>query len=59
MAGHHSTYSAPSIYVRAGNPEGEADIIAQGPDHSLDYEWARVGGSWNRDQVAGPFSTYQ
>ena len=59
VAGNHTTYSAPSIYVRDVAPLGEADIVAQGPHHSLYYEWARVGGSWNRNNVAPSGSTYQ
>ena len=55
VASTGTTYSAPSIFVRAG---GEADIVAEGPGNTLQYSWATPGKPWNHFQVAGPGTTY-
>jgi hypothetical protein len=38
-------------------PDGEADIVAQGPGQSLMYYWAKPGTGWSSAQVAGPGTT--
>jgi len=60
VAGAGSTYSAPSIFVRAADATGpnEADIVAEGPNNSLQYYWATPGGQWHHAQIAGPGTTY-
>ena len=60
VAGPGSTYSAPSIFVRAANATqpNEADIVAEGPNHTLQYDEATPGSPWHDAQVAGPGSTY-
>jgi len=60
VAGAGSTYSAPSIFVRAADATGpnEADIVAEGPNNTLQYYWATPGGQWHHAQIAGPGTTY-
>jgi hypothetical protein len=43
-----TTYSAPSIFVRSGSqsPAGEADIVAEGVDHTMWYWYATPGSGW-------------
>src|SRR5215469_6797534 len=45
VAGPGTTFSAPSIFVRAatGTQPNEADIVAQGPSHTLQYYFATPG----------------
>ena len=47
--------SAPSEFVR---PNGEVDVVVQGPNNSLDYYWATPGSAWSVTQVAGSRTTY-
>jgi len=53
--------SASGIFVRAatGTQPNEADIVAEGPSHTLRYYWATRGSPWHRFQVAGVGSTYE
>jgi len=51
----YHTYSAPSIFVRAN---GEADIVAEGANHTLQYYFATPGSPFTNGQVAGPGTTY-
>ncbi len=44
VAGSGTTYTAPSLFVRAG---GEADIAAEGARNTLQYYYATPGGPWN------------
>jgi hypothetical protein len=46
------------LSVRAGNPVGEADLVTEGADHTLQYYWATPGGQWHHAQLAGDNSTY-
>jgi hypothetical protein len=57
VAGPGTTFSAPGIAVRTANPEGEADIVAQGPNNSLMYYHATPGYPWSTFMVAGPGTT--
>jgi hypothetical protein len=47
------TYSflAASIFVRS---DGEADVVALGPDDRLMYCWAAPGSSWRSAQISPP-----
>jgi hypothetical protein len=60
VAGAGTTYSAPSIFVRASTDTqpNEADIVAEGASNTLQYHWAVPGGQWSHFQVAGPGTTY-
>jgi hypothetical protein len=60
VAGPGSTFSAPSIFVRSdtATQANEADIVAEGPNHTLQYYFATPGSSWHNTQVSGPGSTY-
>src|ERR1700722_7625773 len=49
---------ASGIFVRSANPVGEADLVTEGPDNTLQYYWATPGSPWDNTQVAGPGSTY-
>jgi hypothetical protein len=55
LNGAGTTYSAPAIFVRS---DGEADVVAEGPDNSLLYYHATPGGAWYRTAIAGPGTTY-
>ena len=57
VAGAGSAHSAPSIFVRSVNPEGEADIAVEGPNNTLMYYFSRPTG-WNPVQLAPAGSTY-
>ncbi len=46
------------VAVRTGNPVGEADLVTEGANHSLQYYWATPGGSWDHAQIAGAGTTY-
>ena len=48
----------PGIAVRLTNPPGEADVVAQGPNHELRYYWATPGSSWQSTMIAGSETTY-
>jgi hypothetical protein len=37
---------------------GEADIVAQGPNHSLMYHFAWPGTAWYATQIAGAGTTF-
>ncbi len=50
--------SASGIFVRSANPAGEADLVTEGANHTLQYYWATPGGTWSHAQVAGAGSTY-
>ena len=58
VAGPGTTYSAPSIIVRSADPAGEADIVAEGANHTLQYYFATPGNPWDHAQVAGTGTTY-
>jgi hypothetical protein len=45
----------PAIFVRS---TGEADVVRQGADGSLVYDWAMPGGAWNTHEIAGPNTTF-
>jgi len=47
--------SPPSVFVR---PDGEADIVAVGPDNTLMYYWAAHGSRWRSAQVAAARKTF-
>jgi hypothetical protein len=55
-------YSSPSIVVRGptSTPEGEADIVVEGPGNSLNYYSATPGQPWTQlsPQIAGPGTTF-
>ena len=54
--GAGSTYSAPAVVQRS---TGETDIVAVGPNNSLDYYYNAAGNpTFNRLVVAGAGSTY-
>jgi hypothetical protein len=55
LNGPGTTYSTPSVFVRS---DGEADVVAEGPDNSLLYYHATPGGAWYRAVIAGPGTTY-
>jgi hypothetical protein len=55
VAGNGTTFSAPFVFVRSN---GEADIVAQGPNDSLMYYWAASGSNWSSVQVAGNGTTF-
>jgi hypothetical protein len=55
IAAPGTTYSAPSIFVR---PDGEADIVAEGPGNSLLYYHATPGSAWGWAVIAGYGTTY-
>jgi hypothetical protein len=46
--------SKPAIAVRA---DGEADVVAAGPNNSLFYYWATPGSQWNSTMIAGAQTT--
>ncbi len=48
-------FSAPSIFVR---PNGEADIVVQGPNNSLMYYHATPGSGWTASEVAPAGTTF-
>jgi hypothetical protein len=50
--------SASGIFVRSANPAGEADLVTEGANHTLQYYWATPGGTWNHAQVAGAGTTF-
>jgi hypothetical protein len=52
--------SASGIFVRSatGFQANEADLVTQGPNHTLWYSWATPGHPWHRSQVAGAGTTY-
>jgi len=39
-------------------PDGEADIVAVGPDNTLMYYWAAPGSRWRSAQVAVARKTF-
>jgi hypothetical protein len=55
IGGPGTTYSAPAIFVRS---DGEADIVAEGPDNSLLYFHATPGSAWRWAVIAGAGTTY-
>jgi hypothetical protein len=55
IAGPGSALSAPAIAVRE---DGEADIVAEGPDNSLFYYYATPGSVWVIYRIAGPGTTF-
>jgi hypothetical protein len=48
-------HSNKQIFVRSN---GEADVVAQGPNNSLDYYDALPGGPWNLTVIAGSGTTF-
>jgi hypothetical protein len=58
LTGRNTTYSAPSVYVRATDPTDEVDVVAVGPHNALEYYWALPSGKWHHTQVAGDRTTY-
>jgi hypothetical protein len=51
------SFSSPAIAVRSN---GEADVVAQGPNNSLWYYWANPGSQvaqWSWAQIAGTGAT--
>ena len=59
-AGWYHTDSAPSIFVRSdtATQANEADIVAEGASHTLQYSFAAPGSLWEHTEVAGPGTTY-
>ena len=55
VAAGRVAFSAPALAVR---PNGEADIVVQGPDNSLMHYHAFPGTTWVPDQIAGSNTTY-
>lgn len=55
IGGPGTTFSAPAIFVRS---DGEADIVAEGPDNSLLYYHATPGSAWRWSLIAGAGTTY-
>lgn len=55
VAGSGWAKSAPAIAVR---PTGEADIVVQGPQNSLQHYHATPGSLWTSDTIAGANTTY-
>ena len=50
--------SASGIFVRSANPAGEADLVTEGANHTLQYYFATPGNPWDHAQVAGAGTTY-
>jgi hypothetical protein len=50
--------SASGIFVRTANPAGEADLVTEGANHTLQYYCATPTVSWTNAQVAGDGTTY-
>ena len=47
--------SSPSVFQR---PSNEIDVVTQGPDNSLVYQWTTEALVWNSAQIAGPGTTF-
>ncbi len=58
VASAGTTFSAPTVVVRTGNPANEADIVAQGAGNSLDYYYSMSGTSFTPVTVQGANSTF-
>ena len=50
--------SASGIFVRSADPAGEADLVTEGANHTLQYYFATPGNPWDHAQVAGAGTTY-
>jgi hypothetical protein len=49
---------ASEISVRSTDPAGEADLVTEGANNTLQYYWATPGGAWHHTQVADAGTTY-
>ena len=47
--------SSGAIFVR---PDGEADVVYEGPNHELRYSWALPGQAWSTMTISGANSDY-
>ena len=47
-----------AIAVRSTDPAGEADVVAEGLNHSLLYFHATPGSQWSAYTIAGPGTRY-
>jgi hypothetical protein len=57
IAGKGTTFSAPVAVINPAT--GFVEVLAQGPDHSLDNYWAVTGHPWSGPQkIAGNGTTY-
>ena len=50
--------SASGIFVRSANPAGEADLVTEGANHTLQYYFATPGNPFGHTQIAGAGTTY-